>query len=130
MNPKAFSRIERINEQMHRELAVCLSTGIKNPGLADALKRVTITAVDVSNDYAHARIFYTVLGASSEDRAIVRALHVASSFLRRELAHRLRLHHIPELHFKYDESVVRGVRLSQLIDDAVRCDTERSRENP
>jgi len=59
---------------------------------------------------------------------ILQGLRRASGFLRRELGRRIRIHTIPELHFEYDQSVEEGSRMSQLIDQTVREDEARSRD--
>jgi len=79
---------------------------------------VTLTGVELSRDQSHAKVFFTVLGADAEEA--LEGLQRASGFLRSELAHRLTIRKVPELHFAYDESVERGMRLSRLIDEAVR----------
>ena len=108
-------RLRRVAEQIQRELAEILRTELKDPGVG----MITITDVEVSSDLAHAKVFFTTLG-DAEQLAQTRAgLQRASGFLRSALGHRLTVHNTPELHFEYDASVERGVRLTQLIDAAV-----------
>lgn len=118
---KNFSRSDRVNEQIHRELSELLRQ-VKDPRIAQLLPLVTLTGVEVSPDYAHAKIFYTSLAAEDRRREIDRGFRHAAGFLRRELGHRIRIHHLPELHFVFDTSVERGTHLSQLIDEAVESD--------
>lgn len=120
--PHGYSRSERVAEQIRRDLAELLRE-VKDPRVAQWLPLVTITDVEVSSDYTHAKIFYTSLAEAEHGRGIAKGLAHAASFLRRELGRRLHIHHIPELHFTYDASVERGTRLSQLIDQAVESDT-------
>jgi len=80
---------------------------------------VTLTDVEVTADYAHAKVFFTTLGTREQIEAASAGLNHAAGFLRHELGQRIKLRSIPQLHFIYDESVERGVRLSQLIDEAV-----------
>lgn len=119
---KSFSRSERVNEQIRRELADLIRTGLKDPRLSAHVKLVTLTDVEVTADYAHAKVFYTSLSSPEQREAVDRGLKAAAGFLRRELGRRIRIHQIPELHFHYDESVERGTHLSQLIDEAVKSD--------
>jgi ribosome-binding factor A len=120
---KSFSRSERVNEQIRRELAELIRTsGIKDPRVSSHVKLVTLTDVEVTPDYAHAKVFYTSLSGPEQRENIDRGLKAAAGFLRRELGKRIRIHHIPELHFIYDGSVERGTQLSQLIDEAVKSD--------
>ena len=119
---KSFSRSERVNEQIRRELADLIRTGIKDPRLAAHMMLVTLTDVEVTADYAHAKVFYTSLSGAEHRAAVDQGLKNAAGFLRRELGRRVRIHHIPELHFHYDESVERGTHLAHLIDEAVKSD--------
>lgn len=116
-----FSRTERVSEQIHRDLTELLRQ-VKDPRLAQLLPLTTLTDIEVTADYAHAKVFYTLLGDEAQRAALARGLARVSGFLRRELGRRLHIHHIPELHFVYDASVERGTRLSQLIDSAVESD--------
>lgn len=118
---QGFARGERVAEQIRRDL-VDLLRQVKDPRLARLLPLVTLTDVEVSADYAHAKVFYTSLAGSERAAEIAQGLAHASGFLRRELGRRLHIHHIPELHFVFDASVERGTRLSQLIDAAVASD--------
>ena len=118
-----FSRGERVAEQIRRDL-VDLLRQVKDPRVAQLLPLVTITDIEVTPDYAHAKVFYTSLAGAERGPEIAKGLAHASGFLRRELGRRLHIHHIPELHFVFDASVERGTRLSQLIDAAVESDKQ------
>lgn len=114
--PKDFPRTRRIAEQIQRELADIVRTELKDPRVG-AL--VTITDVEVSADQSHAKVFFTLLGDASQVEETTRGLTRAAGFLRTQLAHRMQLRTIPQLAFKYDASIERGVKLSKLIDEAV-----------
>jgi ribosome-binding factor A len=116
--PRDFSRTLRIAEQIQRDLAELLRTEVKDPRIG----MVTLTDVEVTSDYAHAKVFFTMLGDAGQISAAAEGLNRAAGFLRHELGHRIKLRSIPQLHFIHDESVERGVRLSQLIDAAVSSD--------
>lgn len=120
---KSFSRSERVNEQIRRELADLIRNGLKDPRVAQQMKLVTLTDVEVTPDYAHAKVFYTSLTGEDQRAAVDHSLKAAAGFLRRELGRRVRIHHIPELHFHYDTSVERGTHLAHLIDEAVKSDS-------
>jgi ribosome-binding factor A len=81
---------------------------------------VTLTGVELSRDQSHAKVFFTVLGAASEADYALEGLTRAAGFLRSELARQLTTRKVPELHFAYDESVERGIRLTRMIDEAVK----------
>jgi ribosome-binding factor A len=108
-------RRARIAEKIQRELAELIRTELRDPRVG----MVTLTGVEVSGDQSHAKVFFTILGAEAVVRDAAEGLHHAAGFLRSALARRLSTRSVPELHFEYDESVERGMRLSKLIDEAV-----------
>jgi ribosome-binding factor A len=116
-----FARTDRITEQIRRDLSELLRQ-VKDPRVAHLLPLVTITDVEITADYTHAKVFYTSLAEAERATEIAKGLRHAAGFLRRELGRRLRIHHIPELHFTFDSSVERGTRLSRLIDEVVAAD--------
>jgi ribosome-binding factor A len=111
----ADSRRARIADQIQRELAGLIRE-LRDPRVGPL---VTVTGVEMSRDQSHAKVFFTVLGAQSAAADVGEGLQAAAGFLRSHLAHRLTTRKVPELHFEFDESVERGVRLSRLIDEAV-----------
>lgn len=117
------TRSRRVGEQMQRELALLIQQELKDPRLG----MITVSGVEVTRDFAHAKVFVTVL---SDDTAQVEksleGLRHAAGFLRRELGRRMQLRTIPELHFAHDTSVERGTRLSALIDQAVAADGKKT----
>ena len=111
-------RAQRVGEQIQRELALLLREHVKDPRVG----HVTITAVEVSPDLSHAKVFVTHLAGSEHADEVVQALQRTAGFLRTELGRRMKLYSVPQLHFAYDDSIESGMRLSQLIDDAVASD--------
>jgi ribosome-binding factor A len=120
--PKDYSRSSRIAEQIQRELAGLLRLELKDPRVSGL---VTITDVEVSRDQSHAKVFFTLLGDDSKIEETQNGLTRAAGFLRTQLAQRMKLRTVPQLEFKYDASVERGVRLSRLIDEAVGAAPKR-----
>jgi ribosome-binding factor A len=108
-------RLRRVADQIQRELSGLLRSELKDPRVG----MITLTGVEVSPDLAHAKVFFTTLGDAEARARTETGLKRAGGFLRTELGHRLKLRVTPEIHFVYDGSVERGVRLSRLIDDAV-----------
>ena len=109
-------RSERIADQIQRELAELIRLELRDP----RVRLVTLTAIELSRDQSHAKVFFTVLGSEAEASETLEGLQRAAGFLRSNLAHRLSTRSVPELHFEYDVSVERGARLTRLIDEAVR----------
>jgi ribosome-binding factor A len=121
---KAFSRTGRVAEQIQRELAELIQLEVKDPRVG----LVTLTGVEVTQDYAHAKVYFTLMGSADQAPLAQAGLQHAAGFLRSQLAHRMKLRIMPQLHFIYDTSVEHGVRLSQLIDEAVSADNKHQRE--
>ena len=117
------SRSRRVGEQIQRELAQLIQMEVKDP----RVKWVTVSAVKVTKDFSHATIFFTVLGDYNEtvDNNVLAGLEKAGGFLRRELGRRIKMRIVPELHFKYDDSTVRGTQLTSLIDAAIESDKKQ-----
>ena len=113
--PRGFPRATRLADQIQRDLADLIRLELRDPRVG----LVTITTVEVTRDLSHARVFVTSLSDTAAADSI-QALTHAAGFLRSRLAQTLKLRTVPELHFVYDASVERGVRLSKLIDEAVQ----------
>ncbi len=116
--PRDFPRTRRIGEQMQRELARLIRDQIKDPRLG----MVTVSAVEVSRDLSHAKVFITVLGDAEARSNSLMVLSKAAGFLRHELGQSMIIRTVPQLRFIYDESIERGSQLSALIDKAVASD--------
>ncbi len=108
---RGYARVDRVKEQIMRELAELVRTGLKDPRAGF----ITINDVEVTRDYSHATVYYTVLDDRSRE-VTAEALEHAKGFLRSELSKHIKLFRTPELHFEYDESVERGMSISHLID--------------
>jgi len=120
-----FSRKDRVNEQIRRELADLIHGELKDPRVG----MVSITEVEVTPDYAHAKVWFSTLAGEDRIPEIMNGLKKASGFLRRELGRRVRIHTTPELHFVHDQSLERGADLSRLIDEANRLHGEGEDED-
>lgn len=99
---------ERINNNLQKEISYIIANEVKNPNV----KFVTITAVDVTSDLSYAKIYFTTLDDANET---LKALKSAKGFIRKTLADRINLRHIPELEFIYDESIEYGKRIEKKI---------------
>jgi ribosome-binding factor A len=112
---RSSGRPQKLGDLIQRELSELLQRELRDPRVG----MITITAVDVSPDISHAKVLYTTLDPKHVDEA-AKGLQRASGFLRSQLAKRIKLYTTPQLRFEYDESVERGDRLSQLIDQAIK----------
>lgn len=113
-----FSRSNRVADQVQRELANLIQFDVKDPRVG----MVTITAVEVSREFENARIYYTVLGDDVIRKSTEEGLARAAGFLRRELAHRMKLRTTPSLQFVYDKSIDQAARMSELISTAIESE--------
>lgn len=116
--PREFKRTDRVADQIQRELALLLQRETRDPRLT----MLTVSGVEVTRDLAHARIYVSSLDAQAPEDDVVEGLRHARGFLRTQLAHKLRIRVVPELHFEYDTSALEGERLDRLIAQAVAED--------
>lgn len=114
----ADSRVQRVADQLQRELAEIIRLELKDPraGL------ITVTGLDLTTDFAYAKVFVSVFGDAEAQQGSLATLRRAAGFLRSQLARRISIHQTPQLRFVLDESIERGSRLSALIDQAVAED--------
>lgn len=129
------SRPDRIAEEIREELSGLLAAEVKDPGVGF----VTITRVKLTADLQLARAYYTVIGDEKARQDTARALGRATPFLRRQIAQRVRLRRVPELHFHYDESIEKEQRIEELLQtvreerkryEAANPDADASPETP
>ena len=106
-------RIQRVNNLLRHEISELLQRQVKDPRLGTF---IIVTEVSTSPDLKYAKIFVSCIASEEEKQETLSVLANASSFLRNELTRRLRLRHIPELSFQWDDSIERGAHLLQLID--------------
>lgn len=131
--PKADGRALRVGDQIQRDLAQLLQFEVKDPRIGF----ITLTGVEVSPDYSHAKVFFSSLndidssikGSSKKVEEILAGLNAAKGFLRREIGRSLSIHQTPELHFFYDDSVSRGAAMSSLISAALKDLAKNPGEN-
>ncbi|MDH3887899.1 MAG: 30S ribosome-binding factor RbfA [Gammaproteobacteria bacterium] len=120
--PKEFPRTRRVGEQIQRELADLIRNEIKDPRVG----MVSVTAVIVSRDLSHAKVYVSVLGNAEQTDASVRVLGNAAGFLRHKLGKILHIRIIPELRFYLDRSLEEGARMGALINEAIASDQGNS----
>jgi ribosome-binding factor A len=119
--PREYPRARRIEEQLKRLLSELVRREVKDPRVG----LVTITAVEVSRDLSHARVYFTPFAGAGDAAAALEALRHAAGYLRLQVRNQMRLRIAPELDFRLDDSVERVARLSALIHDAVEDDRRR-----
>jgi ribosome-binding factor A len=122
---KSYSRRDRIGEQIRRELAELIHGELKDPRVG----MISLTGVEVSPDYSHARVFFSCLSGRERADEVLAGLQKAAGFLRRELGKRMTTRGTPQLRFVFDESLERGADLSKLIEEAVSVSAADSDES-
>jgi ribosome-binding factor A len=121
----ASHRIERVNSLMRQEISEILQRDVKDPRLGSS---VIVTVVQTAQDMRHARVFVSrLVNSEDEKRETLEALASAAGFLRRELAEKLRLRHIPDLSFEWDDSIEHGAHLLDLLDKVSEESKEREK---
>ena len=109
---KSFHRTDRVSAQMRRDLGTLVHEAVRELGLPS----VSVSDVEVTRDLAHAKVFVTALQSEKSAEA-VKGLKAHAKEIRFQLAHAMKLRHVPELHFMYDDSVDRGERIDALLRD-------------
>jgi ribosome-binding factor A len=121
----AGPRMRRIDEAMREVLGEAISRDLSDPRLGF----VTVTGVRTSPDLRHARVYVSVLGTDEERATTLEGLQSAHGYLQARVSQALRIKHTPALVFDYDESVDRGMRMTELINKTVgREPVDRSGE--
>ncbi|MFN3709938.1 MULTISPECIES: 30S ribosome-binding factor RbfA [Alishewanella] len=122
---KEFSRVDRLSQQMKKEMAVILQREIKDPRLHTM---ITVSDVEVSRDLSHAKVFVTFLGMDdSKVEDNLKILNEASGFIRSLIGKRIQTRIVPHIRFAFDQSLNEGIRMANLV-DTVRKDDERKRQ--
>lgn len=104
-------RSVRVADQIQRDLSDIIFSELKDPHVG----MITIVDVKVTPDYAHAKIFFTMLDDSPEKvEKTLDSLHRASGFLRMQLGKRLHIHTLPQLSFVYDNSIAEGMAFNPI----------------
>jgi ribosome-binding factor A len=105
-------RMRRVDEAMREVLSHAITSELKDPRVGF----VTVTAVETSADLRHARVFVSVLGDDTARRLSLDGLESAHGYLQKRVSGELRLKNTPTLHFLYDDSADRGLRIAELLE--------------
>jgi ribosome-binding factor A len=114
-------RIERLNSVIQQEISQLLREQINDPRLTSL---ISITKVSTSSDLRQTKVFISTFGDNVDKKEILQGFTAASGFLRRQLANRLQLRHMPELSFHFDDSIERAAEVLKLIDEVASKDAE------
>jgi len=119
-------RPDRLGDQIREEISDILAREVHDPGVGF----VTVTRVNLTADLQIARVYYTTMAAGQARKDTGKALQRAMPFVRRQLAGRLGLRRMPELEFRFDESIEQHARIEQLIHEIHEQDAAREAERP
>ncbi|WP_018650953.1 30S ribosome-binding factor RbfA [Actinobacillus capsulatus] len=124
---REFKRSDRVAQELQKEIAVILQREVKDPRIG----MVTVSDVEVSRDLAYAKIFVTFL-FDNDQSAIeqgMKGLEKASPYIRSLIGKAMRLRIVPELRFIYDQSLVEGMRMSNLVSNVIKNDEAKHKED-
>lgn len=114
-------RILQVGEQIREHIAMMLIRGeLSDP----RLKNITINSVRVSPDLQLAKVYFSVMGNTSEREAVEKGLKQAAGFIRRSLGDTLKMRYTPAIHFYFDESIERAARISEILETVKREDSQ------
>ena len=108
-------RMRRVDEAMRAVLSDAIAKDLKDPRVGF----VTVTGVKTSPDLRHARVYVSVLGDAPTRAATIDGLHSARGYLQARVAGELTLKHTPAIEFEYDESIDHGMRINELLEEAI-----------
>jgi ribosome-binding factor A len=107
----AGNRTQRVGDQILKEISNLLLMKVKDPRLQGA----TVTEVSMSKDLRHAYVYYSILGEDEQKNQAQEGFESARGFIRREIGERLRLRYVPDIQFRYDESLEYGQKMERLL---------------
>ncbi|MFC1954423.1 30S ribosome-binding factor RbfA [Chloroflexota bacterium] len=109
-------RIERVNSLIRQEISELLQFQVKDPRLGNF---IAITEVSTSPDLKFAKVYVSQISSQEDKQKVLKGLSSASGFFRKELSKRLKMRHVPELSFQWDDSIEKGDHILQLINEVV-----------
>ena len=124
----ASGRMDRINEEVRRELSEILRDEVKDPRIETPL--LSVLKADTTRDLKYCKVYISILGDEKRRDETAKALKSASGFIRRELAARLNLRNTPELKFIMDDSIEYSIHISKMLKDyGVEASQEEAEED-
>ena len=115
---KSF-RLQRLNENIKELLSVLILKEIKDPRIGF----VTITSVKVTSDLMTAKVYFSVMGSDEDRQDSLKGLISARSFMRRVVGDQLKLHHVPNFHFVYDDSLDKAMKIEEVLKELKNDET-------
>lgn len=116
-----MSRIERIESELAKQIALAISDGIKDPRVKGL---ISVTRVTVDTELSYAKVYVSILGADGQEENVIKGLDSAQGYIKSKLKKTMRLRAMPELHFIYDDSIAYGVYMNQRLTEIVKKDED------
>ena len=120
------NRAARVGDEIQKVISQLLLTEVKDPRIP---MMTSVLEVRMSSDLTHATVFLSVYGSEKEKQDCMAAMERASGFIRSQVAKQVKLRVAPEMHFKLDESIQKGMELMDLIDRTIKEDQARGGDN-
>ncbi|NLM18939.1 MAG: 30S ribosome-binding factor RbfA [Clostridiaceae bacterium] len=119
-------RSDRVGEEIKKVVAELIQNEIEDPRLPNF---TTVTAVEVTRDLSYATIFVSALGDGEQIATTLNVMESAKKFIRYRIGQEIRLRNVPEIRFKYDNSIAEGNRISKIIDEVIAKDKLKRESN-
>ncbi|MEW9077800.1 30S ribosome-binding factor RbfA [Terrisporobacter glycolicus] len=116
----SYNRTRRIGEEIRKIVSTMLINGIKDPRINSM---VSVTDVEVTSDLSYAYIYVSILGGDEE--STLEGLRNAESYIRREIGRSIKIRHIPQIIFKVDDSLIKGMYMDSLIKKVSQKDQDK-----
>lgn len=118
-----LDRSARVGDEMQKVISQILRNEVKDPRIP---LLTSVLEVKMSHDLSHATVYLSMMGTAKEKDDLKAAVASASGFIRREVCKRVSLRVAPELHYVFDESIEKGMKLMNLIDKTIKEDESRA----
>ncbi len=119
------NRMQKVNEELKREIGTIITTKMNNTNLKKGL--ISVTSVETSSDLKYARVYVSMINVGNKKEAL-KALKKSSGFIRTEIAKKVNLKNTPELVFEFDESIEYGDRIDNILKEIIKPVQENKNE--
>ena len=119
------NRMQKVNEELKREIGTIITTKMNNTNLKKGL--ISVTSVETSSDLKYARVYVSMINVGNKKEAL-KALKKSSGFIRTEIAKKVNLKNTPELIFEFDESIEYGDRIDNILKEIIKPVQENKNE--
>ncbi len=117
-----MSRIERIESELAKQIAIAIQEGVYDPRVNGL---ISVLRVTVDTELTYAKVYVSILGANGKEAEVIEGLNSAQGYLKTKLIKSMRLRKLPALHFIYDDSIAYGSYMDQRVSDVIKKDEEK-----